>query len=222
MRLTNGLILTCAWRLGPVTYQNSLKVACERQTFLFAHRCWGTFREEERLRLSNRNSILMTQNLCGIRSEALYIGRRSSFVVLAIVYEWQTKDKRPQRSNVNTMNLLNKTANICGIKSSLEEAFEFCWSSFADEHNTLPKSTRRNIKLNKFAFGTPWLLDLLYKHWFTSSVCNLCRWVAEVLPHEKSPGARKRRTSCFHRLQKRYPFHIPSLELCIPFNWCTM
>ena len=40
--------------------------------------------------------------------------------------------------------------------SSLEEAFEFCWSSFADEHNTLPKSTRRNeIQLNKFAFGSP-------------------------------------------------------------------
>ena len=35
----------------------------------------------------------MTQNLSGILSEAL-IGRRSSFIVLAIVYEWQTKDKR--------------------------------------------------------------------------------------------------------------------------------
>ena len=40
----------------------------------------------------------------GIRSEAL-IGRRSSYVVLAIVYEWQTEDKRPQRSNVNAKNL---------------------------------------------------------------------------------------------------------------------
>ena len=39
-----------------------------------------------------------------IRSQAL-IGRRSSYIVLAIVYEWQTKDKRPQRSNVNAMNL---------------------------------------------------------------------------------------------------------------------
>ena len=28
---------------------------------------------------------------------------------------------------------------------SLEETFEFCWSSFADERNTLPKSTRRNV-----------------------------------------------------------------------------
>ena len=61
-------------------------IVCERQTFLLAHRHRGTFREEERLRLSDRNSILMTQNLSGIRSEAL-IGRWSSFIVLAIVYE---------------------------------------------------------------------------------------------------------------------------------------
>ena len=61
-------------------------------------------REEERLRLSDRNSILMTQKLSGIRSEAL-ICRRSGFTVLAIVYEWQTKDKRPKRSNVKALNL---------------------------------------------------------------------------------------------------------------------
>ena len=35
------------------------------------------------------------------------------------------------------------------------EAFEFFWRSFADEHTTLLKLTRRNVKLNKFAFGTP-------------------------------------------------------------------
>ena len=35
------------------------------------------------------------------------------------------------------------------------EAFEFFWRSFTDEHNTLLKLTRRNVKLNKFAFGTP-------------------------------------------------------------------
>ena len=79
-------------------------VACERQTFLLAHLRPGTIREEERLRFSDRNFIPMTQNLSGIRSEAL-IGRRSSFIVLAFVYEWQPKDKRRQRSNVNTMNL---------------------------------------------------------------------------------------------------------------------
>ena len=80
------------------------QLACEWQTFLLAHRRWGTFREEERLRLSDRNSILMTQNMSRIRSEAL-IGRRSSFIVLATVYEWQTKDKRRQRSSINVMNL---------------------------------------------------------------------------------------------------------------------
>ena len=35
------------------------------------------------------------------------IGRRSSYIVLAIVYEWQTKDKKPQRSNVNTKKRLS-------------------------------------------------------------------------------------------------------------------
>ena len=73
---------------------------------------------------------------------------------------------------------------------TLEEAFEFCWSSFTDEHNTLPKSTRRNVKLNKFAFGTLWLPDLLCKHWFTLSVQNFCRWIADVPPRKTSPAGK--------------------------------
>ena len=67
----------------------------------------GTFRQEERVRLSDRNSILMTYNLSGIWSGTL-IGRRSSYVVFLLFTNWQTKDKRPQRSNVNVMNLLQK------------------------------------------------------------------------------------------------------------------
>ena len=43
--------------------------------------------------------------------------------------------------------MYNKTVNICGIYSSLEKAFESCWGLFADEHNTLPKSARKNVKL---------------------------------------------------------------------------
>ena len=58
---------------------------------------------------------------------------------------------------------------------------------FADEHNTFPKSTRRNVKLNKFAFRTPWLPDILCKHWFLSSVWNFCHhWVAGIPPCESS------------------------------------
>ena len=91
----------------------------------------------------------------------------------------------------------SKTVNICGINSSLEEAFEFCWSSLADEHNNLPKSTRRHVKLDKFVFGTPWLADLLCKHWFASSVWNFCRWVADVPPRETSPEAKSEEKRMF-------------------------
>ena len=84
----------------------------------------------------------------------------------------------------------NKTVKIGGIYSSVEEAFEFCWSSFAGEHNTLVKSTRRNVELNKFGCGTPWLPDILCKQRFTSSVWDFCRWVADVPPRETSPAAK--------------------------------
>ena len=30
--------------------------------------------------------------------------------------------------------------------------FEFCWSLPAEEHKTLPKMTRRNLKLNKLIY----------------------------------------------------------------------
>ena len=49
----------------PCGYLQDL-LACERQTF----------REEESLRLSDRNSILMTQNLSGIRLVCSLRGRR--------------------------------------------------------------------------------------------------------------------------------------------------
>ena len=87
-------------------------------------------------------------------------------------------DKRQKATKVKCKRdeSITKTINVCGICSSLDEAFEFCWIWFADEHNTLPKLTRSNIKLNKFAFGTPWLPDLL-------------RRVADVPPCKTSPAA---------------------------------
>ena len=104
-------------------------------------------------------------------------------------YCLQITDKRQKAAKVKCKrdeSLTKQPILICGIQSSLEEAFEFCWSSFEDEHNTLPKSTRRNVELNKFAFGTPWLPNLLCKHWFTSSVWNFCRRAADVPPCEMS------------------------------------
>ena len=149
--------------------------------FLLAPR-WGTFHEEERLWLYDRNSIPTMQNLSEITSEVL-IGQWSSFIVLAIVYEWQTKDKKPQKSNVNAKNLYQNSQylwNIVFSRRSIWVSLELIRS------NTLPKSTRRNVKLNNFAFENPWLLDLLCKLWFTLSVLNFCCWVTDVPPHETS------------------------------------
>ena len=91
----------------------------------------------------------------------------------------------------------NKTVNICGIQPSLEEAFKFCWSSWVDQHNILPNLTRRHAKLEKFIFGTPWLPDLLYKHWFASSVWNSCPWVTDVPPRETSPATKSEEKRMF-------------------------
>ena len=82
------------------------------------------------------------------------------------------------------------------------------WRSFAVEHTTMttsPWPTRRNIKSNKFTI-TPWLLDLLCKHWFTSSVCNFCHWGADVPPGEISLAARS--NGCIRRLLKSQHFQI--------------
>ena len=64
-------------------------------------------------------------------------------------------------------------------------------------NTTLAKSTTRHVRLDKFTFGTPWLPDLLSKHWFASSVWNFCRWVADVPPHEMSPAAKSKEKQMF-------------------------
>ena len=121
-------------------------------------------------------------------------------------------DKRQKMAKVKCKRDESLTKQSCGMYSSLEEVFEFCWSSFADEHNTFPKSTRRHVKLNKFAFGTPWLPDLLCKHWFTSSVWNFCRWVADVPPRKKSlSGDEKGETSAVRRLHNDQEYYWPTI-----------
>ena len=155
----------------------------------------GTFRAEKRLWLSDRNSILMTWNLSRIRSEAL-IGRRSNYIVLAIAYEWQTKDKRPQRSNVNGKNLEQKSQYLWNIRFSRRSVWVLLelvgrWT----QHIT--KINQKTRKLDKFVFGIPWLPDLLCKHWFASSVWNFCRWVTDVPPRKTSPVAKSKEKRMF-------------------------
>ena len=70
--------------------------------------------QKRRLRLSDRNSILMTYNLSGIWSGAL-IGRRSSYPILIISYCLRMTNKRQKATKVKSkcdeLNLL-KTVNI--------------------------------------------------------------------------------------------------------------
>ena len=49
----------------------------------------------------------------------------------------------------------NKTVKIGEIYSSLEEALEFCWSSFVDEHNTLVKYRPGEMKIEKIWMWNP-------------------------------------------------------------------
>ena len=59
--------------------------------------------------------------------------------------------------------MTDKRQKAAKVKCKRDESLTICeWSSFTDEHNTLPKSTRKNVKWNKFAFGTPSQPDLLY------------------------------------------------------------
>ena len=146
----------------------------------------------------------MTQNLSGIWSEAL-IGRQSSYIVLTIVYEWQTKDKRPQRSNVKTKKLLQKSQCLLNILFSRRRIWVLLelvgrWTQ------KLPKSTRRHVKLYKFVFVTPWLPDLLCKHWFASTVWNFCHWVADVPPRETSPAAKSEEKRMFSQANIQLSF----------------
>ena len=159
----------------------------QKHPFLLALRQWGCFAR---------------RNICDSATKIPYWWRKicpessqKSWLVDGVVTLFKlllTNDRQKTKGHKGQM----KTRRI-SILSSLEEAFEFCWSLLADEHNTLLKSTRRHVKLNKFVFGTPWLLDFLCKHRFASSVWNFCRWVADVPPRETSPAAKSEEKRMF-------------------------
>ena len=52
------------------------------------------------------------------------------------------------------------------------------------------KIDQKTCKNRQIYIWTPWLSDLLCKHWFASSVWNFCRWVADVPLRETSPAAK--------------------------------
>ena len=73
-------------------------------------------------------------------------------------------------------------------KQSLEEAFEFCSSSFPEEH-----------------------CKNLFNHWFTSSVWNFCRWGADVSSGKTFLAARKQERWLFSLAEPlNFGYHSPS------------
>ena len=96
-----------------------------KQTFRLVHRRWGTFREEERLRLSDRNSILMTYInvyiinpvVMGFKMQICSILRFSWSILVKCCVHLQMSSRKTQ------MPLLEKTiysANIdCFVRDSI-------------------------------------------------------------------------------------------------------
>ena len=72
--------------------------------------------------------------------------QHSSYIVFATVYKWQTRDNRPQRSNIINMMILSQNSqywwNIIFFRRSIWVLLELVHR----KHKTLPKSFRRNIK----------------------------------------------------------------------------
>ena len=73
-------------------------------------------------------------------------------------------DKRQKAAKVKCKSDESLTKQSIFVEYSLlqKQHLSFqCWSSFADEHNTFLKSTRTNVKSNKFAFGN---IDLRHQY----------------------------------------------------------
>ena len=86
------------------------------------------------------------------------------------------------------------------IYSSLEEAFEFCWSSLANKHETLPKLTRRNTNRTNLHFK-PQVYQINYVNIELGHQYGIPVTETQTFPLAKRPERRgKKRNSCFRRL----------------------
>ena len=115
-------------------------------------------------------------------------------------------DKRQKATKVKCKGEESRTKQLIFVEYSLllKKHLSFAaWSTLADEHNTLPKSNRRHVKLVKFISGPSWLPNLLCKHWFASSVWNFCPESQTFLRAKRPQQRRARRNGCFRRLENR-------------------
>ena len=106
----------------------------------------GTFREEECLWLRDRNSLLkMSINVYIIKPVVMGFQMWNNLfncmfsIIVVFICKWALRKTQMLLLKRNifcklilpVLLIINKTGNICRICSSLEEAFEFSWSSLA-------------------------------------------------------------------------------------------
>ena len=114
------------------------------------------------------------------------------------------RDKRQKATKVKFKREKSLTKQSIFVEYSLllKKHLSFAGARWQMNTTLYKKSISRNLKLNKFTFGTPRLPDLLSKHWFASSVWNFCRWVADVPPRETSPAAKSEEKRMFSQAKQ--------------------
>ena len=107
------------------------------------------------------------------------------------------------KGQVSMRRISSKTVNIWGIYSSLEEALFWVLLELVGrwtQHFT--KIDQKTRKIGQIYYlEPPWLPDLLYKHWFASSVYGIFTPESQTsLRAKHSQERRARRNGCFRRL----------------------
>ena len=105
MKAENGLLKSKVHKIDFDYISSSLRI----EPFLLASRCWGRFARRN-VCASATKIPYWWREFCLESGQELWlvILLIGSNIVLPIVYEWQTKDKRPERSNVNrVVNVIN-------------------------------------------------------------------------------------------------------------------
>ena len=150
-------ILSLSWLAERYVGGFKDKLSLRKHPFLFALRRWG--------RLAQRN-------VCDSATEIPYWWRKIwpesgqkrwlvDGVVTLFSYCLRMTDIRQKATEVKCKREESLTKQSIFVEYSLLKKREF---ELADEQNTLPKSTRRHVKLDKFYIWSPWFASSMVKN----------------------------------------------------------
>ena len=150
----------CAQNLEISNLAEHADVACEYSRFSLLLIAWDVS-QERRMRISDRNSILMTLNLSGGIWSGALIGRRIVVTLFQLSYT-NDDEKQRERTNGNAINLLQNSLyswNIYGFFKKKHSRFAGACAkkNIKLRHNQIDKE--KLIKSNKFIFRTAELPD---------------------------------------------------------------